>query len=145
MPVQDLDFAHRSLIVRSGKGGIGGKDRLVMLPQGLTLQLQTQLAYARLVWAADVAAGQAGVEMPHALERKSPRAGQSWAWFWVFPPDHRSTDPRTGVIRRHHLNAPTFQRAFKRARQAAGVAKPATPNPTLNRGRASRLSTPRAR
>lgn len=23
--------------------------------------------------------------MPHALEAKYPRAGQSWAWHWVFP------------------------------------------------------------
>jgi integron integrase len=123
--VKDLDFGHRSLIVRSGKGG---KDRVVMLPQSLTVELQAQLARARLVWAADVDADQAGVEMPYALERKYPRAGQSWAWFWVFPQDHLSTDPRSGVFRRHHLYDQTFQRAFKRALQSAGIAKPATPH-----------------
>lgn len=36
--------------------------------------------------------------------------------------------PRSGVIRRHHLYAETFQRAFKRAVQQAGIAKPATPH-----------------
>jgi len=65
--------------------------------------------------------------MPYALERKYPRAGQSWAWFWVFPQDHLSTDPRTGVIRRHRLYDQTFQRAFKRALAQANIAKPATP------------------
>ncbi|MBQ0936375.1 tyrosine-type recombinase/integrase [Ideonella paludis] len=66
--------------------------------------------------------------MPHALERKYPRMGSSWPWFWVFPQDHHSTDPVSGVVRRHHLYDQTFQRAFKRAVQATGVAKPATPH-----------------
>jgi integron integrase len=108
--VKDIGFAHRALIVRSGKGG---KDRVVMLPQSLHAELRAQLARGRTVWAADVEANQSGVEMPDALERKYPRAGQSWAWFWVFPQDHLSTDPRSGVIRRHHLFDQTFQRAFK--------------------------------
>jgi integrase len=41
MRVKDVDFAHRSLVVRAGKGG---KDRLVMLPQSLMPALREQLA-----------------------------------------------------------------------------------------------------
>jgi integron integrase len=123
--VKDVDFSHRALIVREGKGS---KDRVVMLPQSLVPALREQLAQGRLLWAADVEAGTAGVEMPHAFDRKYPRAGQSWPWFWVFPQDHHSTDPRSGVVRRHHLYDQTFQRAFKRAVLAAGIAKPATPH-----------------
>lgn len=123
--VKDVDFAQRALIVREGKGA---KDRVVMLPQSLVPGLREQLAQARLVWAGDVEAGTAGVEMPHALDRKYPRMGASWPWFWVFPQGHHSTDPRSGVVRRHHLYDQTFQRAFKRAVQAAGIAKPATPH-----------------
>ncbi len=123
--VKDLDFGQHAVFVREGKGG---KDRVVMLPGTLTADLRAQLAAGRLVWAADVTANQAGVELPHALERKYPRAGSSWAWFWVFPQEQLSTDPRTGVIRRHHLYDQTFQRAFKRAVMQSGVAKPATPH-----------------
>ena len=123
--VKDLDFAQRALIVRSGKGG---KDRVVMLPASLLAYLRSQLGRSRQVWAADAEAGQGGVEMPYALDRKYPRAGQSWAWFWVFPQDQLSTDPRSGVISRHHVYDQTFQRAFKRAVAAAGIAKPATPH-----------------
>lgn len=133
--VKDLDFSNRSVIVRSGKGG---KDRVVMLPQSLCVELRAQIAQSRLTWAFDVEAGQAGVEMPDALERKYPRAGHSWAWFWVFPQDHLSTDPRSGVIRRHHLYDQTFQRAFKRALGAAGIAKHATPH-TLRHSFATHL------
>ena len=42
--------------------------------------------------------------------------------FWVFPQNHHSADPATSVVRRHHLYDQTFQRAFKRAAQAPGVA-----------------------
>lgn len=133
--VKDLDFGHRAVIVREGKGA---KDRVVMLPQRLVPALREQLGRARAVWAADVEAGTAGVEMPHALDRKYPRMGASWPWFWVFPQDHHSTDPRSGVIRRHHLYDQTFQRAFKRAVQAAGIEKPATPH-TLRHSFATHL------
>jgi site-specific recombinase XerD len=74
---------------------------------------------ARRVWSGNVAAGQANVETPHTLERKYLRAGLSWAWFWVFPQDHLSTGPRSGVVRRHHLYDQTFRCAFKRALSAA--------------------------
>ncbi|MGT5182056.1 tyrosine-type recombinase/integrase, partial [Escherichia coli] len=39
-----------------------------------------------------------------------------------------STDPRSGVVRRHHMYDQTFQRAFKRAVEQAGITKPATPH-----------------
>lgn len=123
--VKDLDFEHGALIVREGKGG---KDRAVMLPQGLVPVLRAQLGTARLLWQRDQAAGRGGVFMPDALDRKYPRAGSSWTWFWVFPQAEHSTDPRSGVVRRHHLYDQTFQRAFKRAVAAAGITKPATPH-----------------
>ena len=116
---------HRSLVVRAGKGG---KDRLVMLPQSLMPALREQLARGHALWAADCVEGKAGVEMPDALERKYPRAGASWPWFWVFPQATHSTDPRSGVIRRHHMFDQTFQRAFKSAVHSARITKSATPH-----------------
>jgi len=123
--VKDLDFEHNTIIVREGKGG---KDRLVMLPKSLIPGLQAQLARARLYWAGDQKAGRGGVAMPDALDRKYPRAGSSWNWFWVFPQDTHSADPRSGVVRRHHMYDQTFQRAFKRALSRTGISKTATPH-----------------
>ena len=123
--VKDVDFAHNSIIVREGKGA---KDRVVMLPQSLICRLREQLARARALWAADVASGVPGVELPDALARKYPRAGESWAWFWVFPQADLSKDPRSRVVRRHHMYDQTFQRAFKQAVRRAGITKPATPH-----------------
>jgi integron integrase len=123
--IKDLDFERRTLIVRAGKGG---KDRAVMLPATLVRPLREQVAHARLLWAHDREADMPGVWMPDALARKYPRAPASWTWFWVFPQERLSTDPRSGQRRRHHLQDQTFQRAFKRAAGAAGVAAPCTPH-----------------
>jgi integron integrase len=133
--VKDLDFAHRAVIVREGKGA---KDRVVMLPESLMAPLQEQMERARAVWSEDQAQGRPGVWMPEGLDRKYPRAGHSWAWFWIFPQSRHSTDPRSGEVRRHHLFDQTFQRAFKKAATAAGITKPATPH-TLRHSFATHL------
>jgi integron integrase len=132
---KDIDFAHRAIVVRDGKGG---KDRVLMLPRTLEQPLREQLSRAHALWVADRQAGRSGVEMPDALDRKYPRAGVSWPWFWVFPQAQHAVDPRSGVVRRHHLYDQTFQRAFKRAVQAAGLTKPASPH-TLRHAFATHL------
>jgi site-specific recombinase XerC len=63
------------------------------------------------------------VFLPHALERKYPRAGESWAWFWVFPSPRLSVDPQSGVERRHHLFEERLNRQLKKALVQAGIAK----------------------
>ena len=133
--VKDVDFDRQALVVREGKGA---KDRVVMLPASLAPALREQMHAARVVWSGDVRSGTAGVHMPNALDRKYPRAGASWSWFWVFPQLDLSVDPRSGVQRRHHALEQTFQRAFKRALDASGIAKPATPH-TLRHSFATHL------
>ena len=132
---KDVDFERQALVVREGKGF---KDRVVMLPASLAPALREQLARARVLWADDREAGRGGVHMPTALDRKYPRAGASWSWFWVFPHLQVSVDPRSGIERRHHALEGTFQRHFKRAVERAGLVKPATPH-TLRHSFATHL------
>ncbi len=122
--VKDLDFDHGTIIVREGKGS---KDRALMLPESLAPSLREQLSRARAWWLKDRAEGRSGVALPDALERKYPRAGHS-AVVLGFAQHTHSTDPRSGVVRRHHMYDQTFQRAFKRAVEQAGITKPATPH-----------------
>jgi len=119
--VKDLDFDRGLIVVRQGKGK---KDRIVMLPASLQPALHEQLARAHALWSRDRAALRPGVELPEGLARKYPRAGQTWAWFWVFPSDHESVDPRSGERRRHHAFEQGVQRAIRRAVAQAGIAKP---------------------
>ncbi len=133
--VKDLEFERRAVVVRQGKGF---KDRVVMLPAALEAPLRAQLGESHRLWQADRAAGVAGVMVPYALDRKYPRAAQSWAWHWVFPQAQTSQDPRSAIVRRHHLLEQTFQRAFRSAVAAAGIAKPASPH-TLRHSFATHL------
>lgn len=121
--VKDIDFDRGVLIVREGKGG---KDRVVMLPHSLQNDLRAEMDRARQLWQGDRNLSYGGVHLPHALERKYPRAGESWPWYWVFPSGVLSTDPRTGLIRRHHQHERRLQRDFKLALRQAGIYKPAT-------------------
>lgn len=135
--VKDVEFDRRAVVVREGKGF---KDRVVMLPAALELPLREQIQRSHAVWAADRAAGQRGVHVPHALERKYPRAAESFAWHWVFPHSQPALDPRDREAgpRRHHLLEGSFQRAFKSALEAAGIHKPASPH-TLRHSFATHL------
>jgi site-specific recombinase XerD len=49
-------------------------------------------------------------------------------WQYVFPSARLSTDPRSGVTRRHHADEKFVQRALQSALRAAGIHKPATPH-----------------
>lgn len=118
--VKDVDFNRNVIIVRQAKGN---KDRVVMLPRSLAADLHLQLLAARRLWEHDRASDRAGVEVPHALEAKYPQAGRAWGWFWMFPSPTHAVDPRSGVVRRHHLYEERLQRAMKRAVALAGVDK----------------------
>lgn len=118
--VKDVDFDRKVIVVRNGKGG---KDRVVMLPQSLVPALREQLALSHALWSADREAQRPGVYLPHALESKYPRAGQTWAWHWVFPSPTLAIDPRSGVVRRHHLFEQRLQRGLKQAARQASIHK----------------------
>lgn len=123
--VKDVDFERAEILVRDGKGA---KDRVTMLPQSLILPLQEHLRWRRQLFVDDKAKGKAAVYMPDALDRKYPNAAVDWAWQYVFPAAGYSIDPRSGAERRHHLDEKTLQRAVKKAVQASGLSKPATPH-----------------
>jgi integron integrase len=119
--VKDVDFARNEILVRDGKGG---KDRRTVLPASLVEPLQREVERARRLHEEDLRAGCGEVWLPHALARKFPAAGREFGWQYVFPADRRSVDPRTGVERRHHFDDGMLSRRLKKARLAAGIAKP---------------------
>jgi len=121
--VKDLDFAYNQIVVRHGKGQ---KDRVTMLPQHVKAALQQHLVDVQRLYTQDLTTGSGGVYLPYALERKYPNAQHEWVWQYVFPAARLSRDPRTGIIRRHHIHKLVLQRAVYAAVRKANIAKPAS-------------------
>ena len=119
--IKDLDFDQGLVVVRRGKGD---KDRSTLLAETGREELRAHLRKSEARHEADRRAGLAGVWMPDALDRKYPNAGRELAWFWVFPSHTLSTDPRAGIVRRHHMSDSVIQKAVKAAAQAARIHKP---------------------
>lgn len=123
--VKDVDFERREIVVRSGKGG---KDRMTMLPESLVKPLQAHLERVKAVHERDLLEGFGEVHLPDALAEKFKAAPRAWGWQWVFPSTLRSSDPRSGIVRRHHLHPESVQKAVRLAARAAELAKPVSPH-----------------
>jgi integron integrase len=121
--VKDVDFSYHQIVVRDGKGH---KDRVTMLPQNVQAPLQRHLQAVKQQHTQDLQADAGHVYLPYALERKYPNANRQWAWQYVFPAARLSRDPRTGIIRRHHVHKLVLQRAVQGAVRKANIAKMAS-------------------
>ncbi|PKM11183.1 MAG: integron integrase [Gammaproteobacteria bacterium HGW-Gammaproteobacteria-3] len=133
--VKDVDFERNEILIRDGKGG---KDRVTVLPSSVVAELQAHLEQRRILFEDDKRIGKTDVFLPDALARKYPNAATQWCWQYIFCSGSYSIDPRCGVERRHHVDEKLLQRAMKKAVQAAGIAKPATPH-TLRHSFATHL------
>jgi integron integrase len=120
---KDIDFERRQIAVWDSKSK---KDRLVMLPEPLHKPIIEHLHRIRPLWELDRAQDVPGVALPAALERKYPNAGKQWKWFWLFPSAKLSTDPRSKILRRHHLYPDILQNALSRTLVDLDVNKHAT-------------------
>ena len=121
--VKDVDFDQVHIIVRDGKGR---KDRATLLPAALVEPLRRQVEHVRALHEADLRDGFGRVLLPHALAEKYPHADRQLGWQYLFPSGRRAADPRTGIVRRHHLAESALQKAVKRAIRTAGVVKHAS-------------------
>ena len=121
--VQDIDFGSNTIIIHSGKGD---KDRSVMLPEAVKERLKEHLTNVKTLHEKDLASGHGEVGLPDALSRKYPNAAKEWGWQYVFPCGSLSVDPRSGIVRRHHISDSVIQKAVKDAVRKAGIVKHAT-------------------
>lgn len=133
--VKDVDLERLQLAVRAGKGN---KDRLTMVPKSLEGRLREHRERLRELHAQDRAGKLPGVELPEALERKWPKAGEQFGWFWFFPSRNLLLDHRSGIRRRHHVLDDRFQEAIRKAAATAVPDKRVTPH-TLRHSFATHL------
>jgi integron integrase len=121
--VLDIDFAYRHIVVRQSKGK---KDRVVPMPDLLIKQLQKQIRFVKEQHIRDTEAGFGTVYLPDALSRKYPNAENELRWQYLFPASRFAQDPRSGIVRRHHIHQTVIQRAVKQAATKAGITKRVT-------------------
>jgi len=133
--VKDIDFNNGYIIVRNGKGG---GDRSTLLATSLVDELHAHLKQTRNLYEEDLKSGHANVYLPNALAIKYPGAPKSWDWQYVFPSNKLSKDPRSGAIRRHHVNESNLQKAIRAAKNKSGISKPTSPH-TLRHSFATHL------
>ena len=92
---------HR-LSAASGRVGRKSKRRLTMIPPMLAPALSAHRERLRELHKRDREAGLPGVELPEALERKWPKAGEKFIWFWFWPSRNLMRDQRdSGACRAH--------------------------------------------
>jgi integron integrase len=118
--IRDVDFDHGMIMVVEGKGC---KDRRTVLPEKYVAPLREHIAAVKKVFDADTKAGVGDVFMWPALARKYPSAGKEWGWQYLFPAASYSTDPRSGKVRRHHINENLLHKQIKEAVRKAGIVK----------------------
>jgi integron integrase len=117
--IKDIDFELRCVRVF----GKGDKERETILPESLIEPIKAQIESIRPLFQIDRDNHTPGVELPYALERKYPNAGIEWRWQWLFPSGKLSMDPRTKIIRRHHVHPGNLSKHLRQATVRAGVLK----------------------
>ena len=133
--IKDVELGMNHLVVRNGKGA---KDRATVLPSVCKDKLEQQISYALELHKLDLSNGFGEVYMPAALGKKYPTKAKEPGWQFVFPAKDLSADPRSGVIRRHHLYKQTTQRRIAQAIRQAKIYKHASSH-TFRHSFATRL------
>jgi integron integrase len=118
--IQDVDFGQGRIFVRGGKGG---KDRTVILPDRVSPLLAGHIDKVVDLHKNDLLEGYGEVYLPEALARKYPAACREIGWQYVFPAKNRSVDPRSGKTMRHHILQSGLQKSVKTAAKNAGIRK----------------------
>ena len=122
--VNAIDFDYLSLMVWHGKGG---KHRRVTLAPELIEPLRRQITLVQAFYQQDIQTAEfAGVWLPFALARKYPSAPKELGWQYLFPSTRLSIDPQSNVLRRHHIDETSLQKAVRTASKKAGICKQVT-------------------
>ena len=110
--IKDIDFAYDKLYIWDSKSLT---DRTLPLPQSIKDELKVQVQTAREIHQKDLKDGYGSVGLPYQLERKYPKAKFETKWQYLFGMNKISRDPKSRVLRRHHILDITFSRNIKKA------------------------------
>lgn len=118
-----FDFERGTVSIWSGKGD---KCRVVALSKRLIDPLKERRERCRALWREDRERKRPGVSPVEQLSRKFPSHNVEWPFFWVFPSAMESSDPESGILRRHHVHDKSFAKALRPAVRRAMIDKRVT-------------------
>ena len=118
-----VDFEHHSIHVMDSKSLT---DRVVPMPRKLIDDLHHQIKKVKRLHQKDLSEGAGSVYLPNALAKKMPAAEFETKWQFLFPSMVLSSDPRSGIRRRHHLYSTNIGSAITRAVKRANIYKRVT-------------------
>jgi len=118
--IKDIDFGYDKVYIWDSKSQ---KDRTIPLPLKIKDELKIQIQKVKEIHNKDLIDGYGSVYLPYTLDKKYPKAKFETKWQYIFPMDKVSKDPRSEVIRRHHVLDVTFSRNIKRAVQKCDIDK----------------------
>lgn len=118
-----FDFERGTVSIWSGKGD---KCRIVPLSRRMVEPLLARRERCRGLWEDDRRNHRPGVCPVPQLTRKFPSHNVEWPYFFVFPSSKESTDPNSGIVRRHHIHEKSFAKALRPAVRRAGIDKRVT-------------------
>jgi len=118
--IKDIDLSFDKVCVWNSKSQ---KDRTVPLPIKIKEELFIQIQKVKSIHSLDIQDGFGSVELPFAMERKSPKAKFEAKWQYIFPMQKISKDPRSEIMRRHHILEKTFSRNIRNAVRKCNIDK----------------------
>ena len=121
--VKDVDFGFNNIIIWDSKSLA---DRSVPIPKTAKDELLMQVKHVERTHALDLKNGFGSVFLPNALEKKYPNAKYETKWQYLFPMANVSKDPKSNIIRRHHILESTLARNLKKAVINSGIHKKVT-------------------
>jgi len=121
--IKDIDMGFDKIYIWDSKSL---KDRAIPLPMKLKERISVQIEAVSTLHAKDLREGYGIVYLPYALEKKAPKSKFETKWQYLFPMTKVSKDPRSEVVRRHHIHPKTFGRNIKLASQKTTIHKRVT-------------------
>ena len=121
--IKDIDMGFDKVYIWDSKSL---QDRAIPLPQKLKERLSVQIEAVRELHRKDLKDGYGSVFLPYALEKKAPKSQFETKWQYLFPMVKVSKDPRSNIIRRHHIHPKTFGRNITVASQKTNIHKKIT-------------------
>ena len=118
--IKDIDFGYDKLYIWDSKSQ---KDRIVPLPLKIKDELKIQVQKVKEIHQKDIIDGFGTEELPYQLGKKYPKAKYETKWQYLFPMNKVSKDPRSEVIRRHHILEATFSRNIRNAVKKCDIDK----------------------